>query len=161
MIKKELLNAINEQINFEFESAFIYRKMAIELELQGWTGFASWLTAQYKEEIGHAEEMIHYVLERGEKAELKDIKMNDLKLDTVVDYFELAYKHESLVSDKIDDIVALAAEKKDYATENFFRKFVDEQVEEEATTSAIVDRLKLSNSVAGFMILDQELGRRQ
>ena len=161
MIKKELLKAINEQINFEFESAFIYRKMAIELELQGWTGFAHWLTAQYHEEMEHGEEMIHYVLERGEKVELKDIKMTELKLETLVDYFDLAYKHECQVSDKIDEIVAIALEKKDFATENFFRKFVDEQVEEEATTSGILDRLKLATGNAGYMIIDQQLGARK
>lgn len=161
MIKKELLKAINEQINFEFESAFIYRKMAIELELQGWTGFAHWFTAQYHEEMEHGEEMIHYVLERGEKVELKDIKMTELKLETLVDYFDLAYKHECQVSDKIDEIVAIALEKKDFATENFFRKFVDEQVEEEATTSGILDRLKLATGNAGYMIIDQQLGARK
>lgn len=161
MIKKDLLKAINEQINFEFESAFIYRKMAIELEAQNWSGFAHWFTAQYQEEMEHAEAMMHYVLERGEKPELKDIKMNDLKLDSLVDYFEIAYKHECLVSEKIDDIVASAIEKKDFATENFFRKFVDEQVEEEASTSAILDRLKMVEGNAGYMIMDRELGARK
>lgn len=161
MIKKELLKAIHEQINFEFESAFIYRKMALELELQGWTGFAHWFKAQYHEEMEHGEEMIHYVLERGEKVELKDIKMNNFKLESIVDYFELAYKHECQVSERINKIVAIASENKDYATENFFRKFVDEQVEEEATTAGIVDRLKLATGNAGYMIIDQQLGARK
>ncbi|MBR8704124.1 ferritin [Porphyromonas levii] len=161
MIKKELLKAINEQINFEYESAFIYRKMAIELETQAWTGFAHWFAAQFHEEMAHAEEMLRYVLERGERPELKDIKMNDVKLETLVDYFNLAYKHECKVSERINDIVAMAIEQKDYATENFFRKYVNEQVEEEATTSGILDRLKLVSSNAGYMIMDRELGARK
>ncbi len=161
MIKKELLKLISEQINFEFESAFIYRKLAIDLELQGWTGFAHWFTAQYHEEMAHAEEMIHYVLERGEQPELKDIKMNDITSDHIVGFFEIAYKHECQVSKNIYEIVTAAIEQKDYATENFFRKFVAEQVEEEASTSAIVDRLKLANGNAGYLIIDQELAKRQ
>lgn len=162
MIKKELLDMLSEQINFEYESAFIYRKLAIDLEAEGWTGFAHWFTAQYHEEMAHAEEMIHYILERGEQPLLKDIKMNnDIKSDNIVGYFEIAYKHECLVSDKIDEIIAKSIELKDYATENFFRKFVDEQVEEEATTSGILDHLKLATGNAGYMIIDRELGSRK
>ena len=161
MIKKELLDMICEQINFEYESAFIYRKLAIDLELEGWTGFAHWFTAQYEEEVEHAEAMIHYVLERGEQPVLKGIKMSDIKSESIVGYFEIAHEHECLVSDKIDEIVTKAIEVKDYATENFFRKFVDEQVEEEATTAGILDRLKLATGNAGYMIIDRELGARK
>lgn len=160
MIKKELLATINEQINFEYESAFLYKKMSIELGLMGWKGAAHWFNKQYQEEIGHADAMLHYVLEREEKPELKDVKMTKIELTTILDAFELAYKHERQVTEKIYGIVSMAIENKDYATENFFRKFVDEQVEEEATTSDLVERLKMASGNAGYMIIDQQLGAR-
>ena len=109
----------------------------------------------------HAEAMIHYILERGEQPVLKDIKMSDIKSESIVGYFEIAHEHECLVSDKIDAIMTKAIEVKDYATENFFRKFVDEQVEEEATTAGILDHLKLATGNAGYMIIDRELGARK
>lgn len=160
MIKKEVLKKINEQIKLEYESAFIYKGMSIQLAGMGWDGFAQWMHAQYHEEIAHAEEMINYVISRGEAPELGDIKMADFKFEKVVEFFEKSYTHECLVSKRINDIVAAAIEEKDYASENFFRKFVDEQVEEEDTVAGIVDKMKGANE-AGLMILDGRLGQRQ
>lgn len=160
MIKKELLKKINEQIRLEYESAFIYKLMSIELADKGWDGFAHWMHEQYREEIDHAEKMIDYVLERGEVPELLDIKMTKLELKEVPEYFQKSYEHECLVSRSIDEIVTMAINAKDYATENFFRTFVDEQVEEEDTVSGILDSLKLAGNNSGYLIMDHQLGKR-
>ncbi|MDO5017344.1 MAG: ferritin [Porphyromonas sp.] len=160
MIKKELLDKINAQIAFEYVSAFIYKRMSIDMAVAGWDGFAHWFHEQYHEEIGHAEDMINYVISRGEQPAIFDLKFDDLKFDGVVSYFEKAYDHEREVSKRIDEIVTLAVKEKDYATENFYRKYVDEQVEEEESVSAIVTRLQLTDSKAGHMIVDKELAAR-
>lgn len=161
MIKKELQSMICKQIVFEYESAFVYKQMSIQMAMAGWNGFAHWFDMQYHEEMAHADEMMDYMITRGETPVLKDIKMHDVKLEGVVAFFEKAYEHECLVSTKINEIVAKAIEVKDYATENFFRKFVDEQVEEEDSVAGIVDQLKLATSNAGFMILDHQLAGRK
>ena len=161
MIKKDVLKKINDQIQLEYESAFIYKQMSIDMAIKGWNGFAHWFDAQYKEEIAHAEEMINYVIMRGETPVLHDIKTAESKLEGVVAYFEKAYEHECFVSKSINEIVAAARKENDYATENFFRRFVDEQVEEEDTVAGIVDRLKLANGDAGYLIIDGDLATRQ
>ncbi len=161
MIKKELQAKINDQINFEYESALLYKQMSIQMDTIGWAGFAQWFHTQYHEEIAHAEDMVRYMLSRGETPVLKDIKIQKPKTADVIAYFEAAYKHECTVSDRIDDIVTEAITAKDYATENFFRKYVDEQVEEEETVAGIVDRLKLANGTAGFVVIDSQLGNRK
>lgn len=161
MIKKEILDMINEQIKLEYESAFIYKKMSLMLSARGWAGLSLWMHKQYQEEIQHAEEMIEFVLSRGENPELSDIKMPVLSLKSVIDFFQKSYEHECLVSDRINKIVAASIEYQEYATENFFRKFVDEQVEEEATVSGILDRMKIAKDESSFLFLDAELGKRQ
>lgn len=161
MIKKDLLKKINEQIKLEYESAFIYQQMSIQMSLNGWDGFAHWFRLQYREEIEHAEEMIDYIIKRGEVPELQDIKVTQVEFDGVLAFFEKAYKHECFVSKSINELVSVARKEDDYATENFCRRFVDEQVEEEDTVSGIVDRLKRAGSDAGYMIVDRELGARQ
>lgn len=161
MIKKEVFKKINEQIKLEYESAFIYKQMSITMASKGWDGFAHWFHEQYKEEMDHAEEMINYLITRGETPVLFDLKKPDLKLEGVLAHFEKAYEHECFVSKSIDDIVALAIKAGDYATENFFRRYVDEQVQEEDSVSSIVDRLKLVNGDAGYLMIDRQLGRRE
>lgn len=160
MIKKEVLKKINEQITLEYEAAFIYKRMSIQLAEMGWTGFAHWMHAQYREEIEHAEEMIDYVLSRGESPVLHDVKMKDFEAKSVLDYFQISYEHECFVSESINKIVALAIEQSDFASENFFRKFVDEQVEEEETVSGILDKMKMIKNEGALFIMDAQLGKR-
>lgn len=161
MIEKNLLNRINQQIQLELDSAQIYLAMSIHFDAAGWSGFAKWMYAQCEEEREHAKQIIDYVVTRGERPTVMGVAEPKLTLEGVTPVFEMAYEHECKVSRSIDEIVALAIEKKDYATENFFRTFVNEQVEEEATVSAIVDKLKLASSEASFLIMDAKLGERQ
>ncbi len=161
MIEKSLLKRINEQIKLELDSANIYLAMSIHFDAAGWSGFARWMYAQCEEERAHAKAIIDYVVTRGDAPEIGNPAPVKVKLDGVIPVFETAYEHECKVSKSINEIVALAIEKKDFATENFFRKFVDEQVEEEATVSDIVAKLKLATTEAAFMIMDERLGNRK
>lgn len=161
MIEKNLLKKINEQIKLELDSAHIYLAMSIHFDAAGWAGFARWMYVQCQEEREHAKQLIDYVITRGEKPEIGAVADPKVKLDGVIPVFEMAYEHECKVSKSINEIVALAIEKKDFATENFFRTFVNEQVEEEATVAGIVDKLKLASSEASFLIMDARLGERK
>lgn len=161
MISDKLKKAIDEQIKFELDSAYIYLAMSNYMADQAWDGAANWLKHQAEEEIEHATAMIEYVISRGARPTLKAIDVPGEEFGTYLDVFKTAYEHECKVSKAIDKLVAIAIEEKDYATENFLRKFVDEQVEEEETSSGIVDRVELTNNApAGLLVIDKELGAR-
>ena len=160
MITDRLQKAINDQITAEMWSSQLYLQMSYFLKSQGWDGFAHWMTLQAAEERGHATGMADYMTERGGIVKLQMIDVVPEGWGSVLEIFEHAYSHECKVSKMIDNIVALAQEEKDYATENFFRRFVDEQVEEEATASGIVERLKKAGD-SGLLFLDSQLGQRQ
>ena len=158
---KKLKERIDQQVQLEYESAYIYMDMAIYFSDHGWDGFSHWMYQQYHEEIEHAENMMHFLLECGEVPVLKDIKAPKTEYKGVLEIFQAAYKHEQAVTKSIHEIVSMAIDAKDYATENYFRKFVDEQVEEEDTVSGIVDRLKIAKNDAGFLHIDFELSQRK
>lgn len=158
---KKLKERIDEQVKLEYESAFIYMGMAIYFSEKGWDGFSHWMYKQYKEEMEHAEEMMQFLLRMGQTPVLGDIAAARKDYNGVLDVFETSYAHEQKVTRSIHEIVSMAIECKCYATENFFRKFVDEQVEEEETVSSIVDRLKIAKGDAGYLHVDYELSQRK
>lgn len=160
-MQKQLLDRINQQIQLELDSANIYLAMSIYFDAQGWSGFAHWMYRQCEEEREHAKEMIDFVVTRGATPAIGTFAPVSTDFNGVISTFEAAYEHECKVSNSINEVLALAIELKDYAAENFYRRFVDEQVEEEATVSGIVDKLKLANSEASFLIMDERLGARK
>lgn len=159
MITDRLQKAINDQITAEMWSSQLYLQMSYFLKSQGWDGFAHWMTLQAAEERGHATSMADYMTERGGIVKLQMIDVVPEGWGSVLEIFEHAYSHECKVSKMINNIVGIAQEEKDYATENFFRTFVDEQVEEEATASGIVEKLKKAGE-SGLFFLDGKLGKR-
>lgn len=159
-MKAELKKMIEDQINFEYQSAYVYLGMQIFFENKGWKGFAHWMYKQYHEEIEHAERMTRFMLSVGEAPKLEALEAVTIDYPGVIAVFEAAYKHEREVTKAIDEIVTVAIKQKDYATENFFRTFVDEQVEEEDSVSEIVDRLKIAKDDAGFLVIDGQLAQR-
>lgn len=159
MITAKLQKAINDQITAEFWSSNLYLQMSYFLKGQGWDGFAHWMKLQAEEEREHATRMADFLIDRGGVVKLQMIDVVPEGWGSVLEIFEHTYSHECKVSNMIDNIVSLAIEHKDYAAENFFRTFVDEQVEEEATASGIVDKLKKAGE-SGLFFLDAELGRR-
>lgn len=160
MITAKLQKAINDQITAEFWSSNLYLQMSYFLKNQGWDGFAHWMKLQAEEEREHATKMADFMTDRGGIVKLQMIDVVPEGWGSVLEIYEHAYSHECKVSKMIDTIVTLAIEEKDYATENFFRTFVDEQVEEEATASGIVEKLKKAGD-AGLFFLDAELGSRK
>ena len=159
MIKEKLQKAINDQITAEMWSSQLYLQMSYFLKHQGWDGYAHWMRLQAEEEREHATRMADYMSDRGGIVKLQMIDVVPEGWGSVLEVFEHVYKHECMVSKMIDKIVELTQEEKDYATENFFRRFVDEQVEEEATAEDIVEKLKRAKD-SGIVLLDSKLGAR-
>ncbi|HYQ58248.1 MAG TPA: ferritin [Draconibacterium sp.] len=161
MLKEKMLNALNEQINAEQYSALLYLSMSSYFHDKGLPGFANWMYVQYQEELSHANKFFNYVVERSGKVELKAIKQMPTSWDGVIEIFEATLEHEQLVTSLINNLVDVAIEEKDHAAQSFLRWFVDEQVEEEANVTEILDTLKLINGQGnGIFMLDREMRSR-
>lgn len=160
MITSKLQKVINDQITAELWSSNLYLQMAYFLKHQGWDGFGHWMTLHSEEEREHAMKMADFLTERGGQVKLQMINLVPEGWGSVLEVFEHSLSQEKMVSKMIDKIVLHAIEEQDYATENFFRVFVDEQVEEEDLFGGIVDKLKATGD-AGLLFLDKELGKRK
>ena len=162
MLSKKMEKAINEQIQAEFFSAYMYLAMSLECEGKLFKGMAHWLKLQYEEEREHAQKMIDYMVERGNVPELKDIKATKMGFGTPLQLFEKVLAHEQHVTALIHKLYELAMDEKDYATQIFLQWFITEQVEEEASADEIVEKLKLiKNDTAALWALDKALGERE
>ena len=159
MITAKLQKAVNDQIAAELWSSNLYLQMSYFLKNQGWDGFAHWLRVHAEEEREHATRMADYMTDRGGAVKLQMVNVVPEGWGTVAEVFEHSLEQEKMVSKMIDRIVLLAIEEQDFATENFFRTFVDEQVEEEALFGGIVDKLKRAGE-SGLLFLDSSLGKR-
>ncbi len=161
MIKKEVLEAINEQINAESYSAFMYLSMAAYFEGLGLSGFANWMKVQYQEESAHALKFFNYLTERNGKVVLKAIKQVPVDFDGIVDVFEKTLAHENHVTELINNLMNVAMAASDHASQSFLKWFVDEQVEEEANVEKILATLNLIKGEGnGIFMMDRELGQR-
>ncbi len=160
MITSKLQQAVNDQITAELWSSNLYLQMSYFLKHQGWDGFAHWMKVHSDEEREHATRMADYLTDRGGQVKLQMVNLVPEGWGSVLEIFEHSLSQEKMVSKMIDKIVTLSIEEKDYATENFFRTFVDEQVEEEALFAGIVDKLKAAGET-GLPFMDSRLGMRQ
>ena len=161
MLSEKMQAAINTQINKEIYSAYLYLSMAAHCESISLKGFASWMTIQVQEELSHAQKFFNYLLERGGKVSLQPIDGPETEWNSPLALFEHVYEHEQLVTGMINSLVKLAREENDYATESVLKWFIDEQVEEEASASEVVEKIKLAGDRGGgLFMLDKELGAR-
>ncbi|MDP2957884.1 MAG: ferritin [Longimicrobiales bacterium] len=158
---KAIQDALNEQINAELHSAYIYLAMSAHFAEQNLDGFSHWMRHQADEELEHAMKLFDYVLERGGHVELKAVAGPPKKFGTPLQIFETALAHEKKISAMIHALYDLARKKKDFATENQLNWFVTEQVEEEDNAGKAVERLKLAgDSTAALLMLDHQFGKR-
>ncbi len=161
MISDTMEQALNDQINAEMYSSYLYLAMAAYFEDLGMGGFSSWMKSQAQEELFHAMKFFNYVNERGGRVLLGAIKEPPKEWPNTLEAFQGALEHEKYISSRINDLVNLAIDEKDHATNNFLQWFVSEQVEEEDNAGQIVDKLKLMGEAAGgIFMLDRELGQR-
>ncbi len=159
MITENLQKAINDQITAELWSSNLYLQMSFYMEKEGWSGAAHWLAKQAEEEREHATDMAAYLIKRGGTAKVSMIDVVPDGWGTYLEVFEHVYKHECHVSELINSLVDVASAEKDKATQDFLWGYVREQVEEEATASGIVEKLRKAGE-AGQFYIDGELARR-
>ncbi|MCD8480345.1 MAG: ferritin [Candidatus Cloacimonetes bacterium] len=161
MISKKLIKAINEQINKELFSEYLYISMQAWFANQNLDGMAAWMDAQGKEERFHAMKFFNYLIERGGKVELKAIATPTVEFDNPLKAFKMALEHEQFITKSINELMDLAIKENDHATRSFLQWYVDEQVEEEASVDRIVNMLKMvGENGHGIMMIDRELGQR-
>lgn len=161
MLKTSLEKAINEQINAEMYSAYLYLSMAAYFEEQNLPGFANWMRVQFEEEQFHAMKFFDYVNERGGRVKLGAIEQPQIEWDSPIAAFEATYEHEQHVTSLINNLMDLAIEERDHAMKSFLNWYIDEQVEEEANVTSLLDQLKLIDGKGhGMLMLDIELAQR-
>ena len=160
-IDNEVQKAVNDQIQAEFQSAYIYLAMSAKFEHMSLTGFAHWLRTQWQEETAHAMKFYDFLLQRDGEIELKALEKPVADFSTPMEAFELVLAHEQYITSRINDLYDLATSKRDYPLQNLLQWFIDEQVEEEESTRAVLDSLKLiGDSGPNLFLLDRELGNR-
>jgi len=161
MFNKKIEKALNDQINEEIFSSYLYMAMSAYLKSINLNGCAKWMEAQVQEELTHAKKLYNFVFDRGGKVKFNQINEPKSKWTSLLNVFEEAYAHEQHITERINQLIKLTIEENDYATNSFLQWFVTEQVEEEANVDEIVQQLKLIGDNKGaFFMFDRELGNR-
>jgi len=161
MISKTLTTALNDQVNAEIYSAYLYLSMSAYAEGTGLKGAANWLYTQAQEEMAHAIHMYQYVLDRGAAPVLPAIQSPEASFAGLTDIFKKVFAHEQKVTERLNKIATLAMQENDHACYQFIMWYVNEQVEEEAGAQDILSKLELIGDNKGHLLnLDNELAAR-
>lgn len=162
MIKKVCQEAINKQITKEMFSSNLYLAMAGYFHSINLNGFAHWMRLQAQEEMSHALKFFDYLLDRGGHVQIGIVEAPPSHWESPLTAFEAALKHEEFITESINQLADLAIRESDHATNILLQWFITEQVEEEATASEIVERLRMAgDSSGGLFMLDNELKQRK
>jgi len=161
MLNQKIQEAMNRQINAEISSAYLYLAMAAHFDAQNLPGMAHWMRVQVQEEVKHAMKFYEFINQRDGRVALWAIDAPKAQWKSPLDAFEDALCHEKYITGRINELVDLAVAEKDHAAAAFLQWFVNEQVEEEASALAIVEKLKLAgDSGVVYLMLDGQLGQR-
>lgn len=162
MLQQEIVKGLNQQLNREFEAAWLYLSMAAWCEIQNYHGFTHWLKFQSEEECGHGMKFYQYLVDQDVPVELEALRQPTHEWASLSAVFENALKHEEMVTCRINELMALAHAEKDNATRIFLDYFVLEQIEEEHQTDDILRKLKLfDGQPAAIYLLGLELAKRE
>lgn len=161
MISEKINKLLNEQVQKEFFSAYLYLSIEAYFHNQNLDGFANFFRVQVQEERDHAMKFFNYINQKGAKVELLQINAPETEFDSAEEIFAITLGHEQFVTKSIYNIVDNALEEKDHGTNTFLQWFVTEQVEEEATMEKYLRKLQLiKNDPNGLFMLDAELAQR-
>jgi len=161
-MNKKMQAAINDQIQKEFYSAYLYLAMSAYSQEANLCGFAKWLKLQYEEEMAHGMKLLDHLLERGGKVELGKIEAPPSEFGSPKAMFEAVLKHEQFVTASINKVYEIALAEKDYPAQLLLQWYIKEQVEEESNASSILESLKMvGDKGAPLMYIDKELGKRE
>jgi ferritin len=161
MLSTTLQNAINDQIKFEIQSAYVYLGMAMYAETANLPGFSAWLRAQWQEELGHALKLVGVVHDRGGKVTLHGIDKPPVDYSSPLDVFQQVLAHEQKVTAMINALYGIALKENDIAAQIELQWFVKEQIEEEKTAAGIIEQLKMiGHSGTPLLMIDRQLAAR-
>lgn len=160
MLSQKVQAALNDQINAELGSAYVYLAMAAHFEESNLTGSARWMRRQAKEEVGHAMKIFDFVHDRDGHVTLAAVPQPPGQFGSPVELWEQVLKHEQGVSARIHKLYALAGAENDYPTQTMLQWFIDEQVEEEKTAKTILEQARMiGSSSSAIYFLDRHLGK--
>lgn len=161
MVKKEIKDMLEAQLNREIASSYLYMALCMKCKLVNFEGAAHWFRLQSIEELTHAEKLINYLSMQGEEVVLEQIDKPVVKGSTLLDFFTQTNKHEQFVTKCIHELTAAARATNDFSTEALMHWFISEQVEEEANVVDIISKLKLiGNDGSNLYLIDKELASR-
>lgn len=161
MLKAKIIEELNKQMNREIESSYIYLAMGACCNSINLSGCARWLEKQAAEELEHGMKFYHYLVDQGAKVHFAQVPEPRCSYSSALEVFEAALAHEEKVTAWIEALANLAVAEKDMTTYSFLSWFLNEQVEEVATASGIVEKLKMSGQAGGALLfIDNSLGQR-
>ena len=161
MISQRLHTAINDQINAELWSAYLYLSMSMDAEAKGYKGVANWFYVQWLEEQDHARILMNYLNSRDAKGTLKPIEPVQTEWSSVLEMYQQTLEHEQVVTSLINNLATIAAEDKDFASSNMLVWFIDEQIEEEESAREMIFAAEsVDGNKYGMYQLDKELATR-
>jgi len=161
-MNKKLLEEMNDQINKEIFSGYLYLSMAAHFMAVNLNGFSKWMQIQAEEELEHGLKFFEYLNDIGEKVTLKAIEQPKTEFGSLVEVFEEVLAHEKFVTSRIHLLYEIALKENDYATQMFLQWFINEQVEEEKNATEILEKLKfVGDSGNAILMLDRTMGERE
>ncbi len=159
---KKMEEMLNKQLNSEFYNSHLYLAMAAWFEGQNLPGFASWMEIQAEEERKHALKIYNHLKERRGNIKISQVPLPPSEYKSALEVFQAAYDHEVSVSREINNLMEAALAEKDYAAVQLLNWFVNEQVEEEAQTDAVLQQLKMIGESRGsLMYIDRHMAKRK
>jgi ferritin len=161
MLTKKIEEALNEQLNRELYSSYLYMSMSSSCTSRGLKGFANWFMVQYHEEMFHAMKFYEYINLQGGRVALKALAQPPSEFSSPLEMFDKTLEHELFITKSINDLVELAISEKDHATQIFLHWYVTEQVEEESNDNEIIAQLRIiRDDPQALIMLDRELAGR-
>jgi ferritin len=161
MLSEKMQKALNDQLNAELYSSYLYLSMNAYFKSVNLDGFANWMYYQAQEELTHAMKFYDFISQRGGRVQLMQIEAPPTQWDSPLAIFEATLKHEQKVTGLINALVEIAHEEHDHATNIFLQWFVSEQVEEEESVGGVLEQLKLmGDAQGGLFMMDRELAKR-
>lgn len=161
MISEKISEILNEQINKEFYSGYLYLSMSAHMKELGLLGFASWMRYQAREEVEHGLKIFDYIIDCNSFVTLKQIRMPEFEFHGILSIFNIIYEHEKCITQSIMSVAKEAEEECDRTTLNFIDWFIEEQIQEEETIKNIIKRIELfGEDKVALYLMDNELAKR-
>jgi ferritin len=161
MLSEKMTNALNDQIRYELYSGHLYLALAAFCDSRDMEGFANFFIVQEQEERFHAMKMYKYIVDQGSDVKIYGLDAPRTEFDSLEEVFEFSLEHEQSVTARFYELMILAKEENDFATQNFLQWFITEQVEEEASILAVLKKIKIVGGAGhGLLMLDNELMQR-